>query len=81
MAIENVEVLDSNRELIGIIDTFKSVIWHNVFFGVGDFEVYAPATPEIIALIMGGLYIKLPDDLEVGIIEKIEIAKTNKTDQ
>ena len=37
--ISYVEILNTERELIGIIDTAKSIIWHSVYFGVGDFEI------------------------------------------
>lgn len=75
MAIEYVEIRDKNTDLIGIIDTAKSVIWHSVYFGVGDFEIYVQASPEIVALLQAGNYVTRPDDLEVGIIESIAISE------
>lgn len=74
MAIEYVEIRGSDLQLLGIVDTANSVIWHSVYFGVGDFEIYVQATPEIVALLDIGNYVTRPDDLEVGIIEKINIA-------
>lgn len=74
MSIDYVEVRGGDLQLRGIIDTAMSVIWHSVFFGVGDFEIYAQATHENVALLGIGNYVTRPDDLEVGIIEKIEIA-------
>lgn len=73
--IEYVEIrAKADRELIGIIDDFQSVIWHSVYFGVGDFEIYTSATDKNLLLLAEGNYITRPDDIEVGIIEKIEIA-------
>ena len=74
MAIEYVEIRDESTTLLGIIDTAKSVIWHSVYFGVGDFEIYVQASPEIVSLLQVGNLVTRPDDLEVGIIEKINIA-------
>lgn len=74
MSIEYVEIRGSDLQLRGIIDTAQSVIWHSVYFGVGDFEIYVQATPENVALLDIGNYVTRPDDLEVGIVEKIEIA-------
>lgn len=71
--IEYVEIRDAETRNIGIIDTATSVIWHSVFFGVGDFEIYVAAKPEIVALLLTGQYVTRPDNKEVGIIEKIEI--------
>lgn len=72
--IEYVEIrAKADRELIGIIDGAKSVIWHSVYYGVGDFEIYAAATATNITLLQAGNYVTRPDDIEIGIIESIEI--------
>lgn len=78
MAIEYIEIRDINRELIGVVDTALSVIWHTVWFGVGDFEIYAKATPEHLDLLQIGRYITRPDLDEIGIIEKINISIDNQ---
>lgn len=72
--IEYVEIRGHDTNVIGIIDTAQSVIWHSVYFGVGDFEIYAPATPDIINLLLTGLFVTRPDNKEVGIIENINIS-------
>lgn len=72
--IEYVEIRGSDTDIVGIVDTAKSIIWHTIYFGVGDFEIYAPATPDMIALLQIGYYVTRPDNAEVGIIEKINIA-------
>lgn len=72
--IENLEIRSqSDREIIGIVDNMKSVIWHSVYYGVGDFEIYLPATGKHMDLLKHGNYITRPDDIEVGIIENIQI--------
>lgn len=71
--IEYVEIRGENTNVIGIIDTAKSVIWHSVYFGVGDFEIHAAATTDIISLLKTGRYVTRPDNDDVGIIEKIYI--------
>ena len=71
--IEYVEIRGSDTNVIGIIDTAKSIIWHTVYFGVGDFEIYSPVTPDSIALLQIGHYVTRPDNVEVGIIERINI--------
>ena len=60
--------------MIGIVDTAKSIIWHSVYFGVGDFEVFAPATKQNLKLLQVNNFVTRPNSREVGIIEKIEIA-------
>ena len=75
MSIEYVEIRDAGTtDLLGIVDTAQSVIWHSKYYGVGDFEIYVQATSEIVALLQVGNFVTRPDDLEVGIIESIRIA-------
>lgn len=73
MAIEYVEIRDINRQLISIIDTAKSIIWHTKYYSVGDFEIYVTASPDNIAKLQRGNYVTRPDDIEIGIIEKINV--------
>ena len=72
--IEYLEIRGSDTNIVGIIDTAKSVIWHSVYFGVGDFEIYAPATPKIVDMLKVGRYVTRTDNEEVGIIESIVVA-------
>ncbi|MBR4152086.1 MAG: siphovirus ReqiPepy6 Gp37-like family protein [Selenomonadaceae bacterium] len=74
MAIDVLEIRDSSRELIGVIDTAKSVIWHSVYFGIGDFEIYAQLTPQHLAFLEIGNYVTRSDNDEVGIIEEINVS-------
>ena len=72
--IEYVEVRSaSTREIIGIIDNSKSIIWHDIYYGVGDFEIYVPCTQENIDALAVGNYITRYNSRNVGIIEKIEV--------
>lgn len=71
--IEYLEVRSkNNREVIGIIDNWKSIIWHSVYYGVGDFEIYAIASSKHIELLKEGNYITRPNNNTIGIIENIQ---------
>lgn len=74
MSIDYVEIRNESTTLLGIVDTAKSIIWHPKYFGVGDFEIYVPATQKVLHLLQVGNLVTRPDDLEVGIIEQINIA-------
>lgn len=63
----------ADREVIGYIDTAKSIIWHGVFFGVGDFEIYAQLTPEHLSLLQIGNYVTRSDTDDVGVIEALNV--------
>lgn len=78
MSIEYVEIRGSDLALVGFVDTAKSIIWHSKYFGVGDFEIYVQASPQIVALLRVGNYVTRPDDLEVGIIEEISVERNEQ---
>lgn len=71
--IEYVEARNSELEVIGILDTAQSVIWHSVYYGVGDFQIYINLT-DALQIISEARYITRPDNDEVGVIESIIIA-------
>ena len=72
--IDYVELRNADRDIIGIFDTAQSVIWHSVYYGVGDFEIYIQCTEDNIALINQAEYVTRPNNDEVGVIESISIA-------
>lgn len=71
--IDYVEIKNADRVTIGIVDTAKSVIWHSVYFGVGDFEIYAQATEQNLTLLKKGYFVTRQNNDEVGIIEEIRV--------
>ena len=71
MAIDYIEIRDATTKVIGILDVASSIIWHSVYFGVGDFEITAPATPVTVAKFRAGRFVTRPNDETAGIIEKI----------
>lgn len=78
--IEYVEVRSkATRELVGIVDTASSIIWHRKYYEPGFFEVYAPCTSTNLALLTVGNYVTRYDCVEVGIIESVEVL-TNQID-
>ena len=76
MEIDYVEIRDSNRDIIGYIYTAISIIWHSVYYGVGDFEIHAQATGHHLYLLEVDNYVTRQDDNAIGIIEKIEVTKS-----
>lgn len=72
--IEYVEIRDAaTRDLVGIVDDAKSIIWHRLYYGVGDFEIYAPCTAANVGLLVEGNYVSRIDDEEVGLIESVHV--------
>lgn len=70
--IEYVEVRSAaSREMIGIVDTASSIIWHRKYYGVGNFEIYAPCTAENVRILIPGNYVTRYGCNEIGIIEAV----------
>jgi hypothetical protein len=68
--IDYVEARNYAFEVIGILDTSQSVIWHSRFFGVGEFEIYINLR-DAIQIIADVAYITRPNNREVGVIESV----------
>lgn len=69
----DVYVLDKNLSVVGIVDSYKSLIWANRYNDVGDCELYLEASQENINLLQDGYYLIRADDDMVCQIRKIEI--------
>lgn len=61
-------------ELLGIVDTAASIIWAKRYRQCGDFELYVPATVEMMELLQTERWVVRPDDSMVCIIEKVQTA-------
>lgn len=78
--IQYVEIRDFNtRKIIGIVDNYKSIIWAAEYYGVGTFEIYAPASARNLTNLKENRIVTRFNDKNVGIIDKIEI-ENNITD-
>lgn len=71
--MEDVYVLNRNLEPIGIIDSYKSLIWANRYRDIGDCELYLPATNDNINLLKKDNYLARYDTGMVCQIKRIEI--------
>lgn len=76
--IEYVEARNADFDVIGILDTAQSVIWHSVYYGVGDFEIYI-SLQDALSVLTDARYITRPNNNEVGVIESILIADDNES--
>ena len=66
-------VLDTDRNVIAIIDVFESLIWTDRYAGYGDFEVYTTVNSEYIRTFAIDNYIRINESEHLMIIESLEI--------
>ena len=64
--------LDKNRELVGIIDTAKSIQWLERYYEVGKFEVYIEVSQSVLEIVNQSYFIAREDSSYIGVIEFIE---------
>lgn len=65
------ELLDTNFETVGIIDTYQSFIWTDRYQSAGDFEIYIPTNAPIMSEVKIGRYLRFRYSKHIMIIEKI----------
>jgi len=66
-------VHDTTGRWVGLVESPTSAIWARHYKQPNDFELYFPATAEILALITDDCYITCDERPEVMIVEHIEI--------
>lgn len=71
--IDYLVLRNKDREKIGIVDAFTSIIWNVVFYGVGTFEIYAPFDSNNADLLQIGNYVSRHGRRDIGIIENVNI--------
>lgn len=69
----DVYILDKDLNLIGIMDTYKSLIWASRYKEDGDCELYVEATSENLNLLRNDYYLYRQDDEMVCQIKKVEL--------
>lgn len=75
----NIHVLNREKELVGMIDVYNSIIWTTRYFKAGDFELYLRATAKNIDILRKDYYLCREQDIidneyhNVMIIKNIQI--------
>lgn len=66
----DVKIMDSNFQLIGIIDAYESLIWTERYYEAGDFEIYLEPNDDTFYLIENGAYAMIDGSNAVMVMEK-----------
>ena len=66
-------ILGKTYEVIGMVDTYESVLWIPKYNDVGECEIYVPCDNDYFALLKKGHYIYRYDDEMFCKIESVEI--------
>ena len=60
-----INVYDMNFNLIGVVDSYVSIIWRPAYYDVGDFEIYVTAGAEAIELLQENRLVVRNTDITV----------------
>jgi hypothetical protein len=71
-------IFNTNRELVGIVESFEYLRWTRRYSQCGSFELKAIATQENAELLKEGNIIWKNDDEEAGIIEHLSLSQTDQ---
>lgn len=69
----DVLVLTPNLDIVGVLDTFESLIWVDRYDDSGDFEIYSKVSSEILTLLQKDRYIWRRSSERLMIIEDVTI--------
>lgn len=75
----DIYVYNSNLERVGLIDIYQSLIWTKRYYQAGDFELYVPASSELLETLQKDNLLIREDDDTIMVIEKIEITTDVET--
>lgn len=64
-----ITVLDANLNAIALVENIDSVIWNERYSGFGDFEIFAPITSMMFAVLQEDYYLRLKGSNKLMIIE------------
>lgn len=76
----DINILDSNFNLIAIVDTYQSLIWCKRYNDIGALDLQIEATNENLSIFKEGNYITRNDDETVYRIEAIEVDTNEEKD-
>lgn len=69
----NINILDKNKNMIAIVDTYSSLMWCKRYSDIGALDLQIEATKENIALFKEGRYITRDDDDAVFVIRSVAV--------
>lgn len=63
--MKSIYVLDRDFNILGIVDSYVSVIWRPSYSEIGDFEIYLGADSEVVDLLQEDRYVVRSSDVSV----------------
>lgn len=77
--LTDIYVLDTNYNIVGILDNYNSAIFTKRYWECGDFELYIKANKKSLELLKPNYFVKYANDTYIYVIESIQLS-TNQED-
>ena len=82
MAHMEATILDTNFNIVGIVDDYQSMIWAERYSEAGDFELYGATNSTIASYCKMGYFVTIPESDRAMIIESIDVSEeTDKSNK
>ena len=72
----DIYVFDTAFDMVGIVDSYTSLIWTTRYYAPGDFELYLPATDAMITLLREDYYLCRADDIDGDTYKNVMVIET-----
>lgn len=70
----DIYIFDTDLTIVGVVDTFVSLIWVRRYFTAGSFEIVVPLTSQTLSLIAPNRLVVRTDRKETGLISAMSIS-------
>lgn len=74
----NIYIVDGLNGVVDIVDTFKSVIWNNQYYGKGDFELVVAGIPANVKRLTVGRYLVRDENITSGEYHDVMIIESRE---
>lgn len=78
MAHMEATILNTDFNIVGIVDDYQSMIWTERYSQAGDFEIYGDTSTTIGLYPKMGYFVTIPESKRAMIIENMEVNETAK---
>lgn len=79
----DIHILDDSFNLIGVIDTYTSLIWRPAYYDIGDFELYLDASVQNVEMLKKNYYLVRTQDITTDasgniVYKKVMVIKNHR---
>ena len=74
----NIFVMNTNFEVVSVLDSYESIIWNDRYASYGDVEIYTNFDPKLLDVFKQDYYLSILESEHMMIIEGLEITSDSE---